>query len=93
MRTAIVIGVLLVMLAGCGDNVSPQTTCDVPATSVVSFGDCHRKMADGTECVTFCGQLPDNGSTGTTLPGGCQVQIGTSAPETGTCVASCSDCP
>lgn len=91
MRIAVAIGIL-VGLMGCGAE-PPQATCAVPPTSVVSFGDCHKKMSDETECVTYCGQLPGDGSAGTTLPAGCQVQIGTSTPETGTCVASCSDCP
>lgn len=92
-RTALVIGVL-VGLIGCGSgDEPPPTTCYVPPTSNVVSGDCKKKMSDGTECVTECGQLPQDGSPGTPLPVGCQVQIGTSSPETGTCVAACSDCP
>lgn len=92
-RTALVIGVLAGMM-GCGDNgAAPEPSCYVPSTSVISYGDCNVTLSDGTACVTFCGQLPDDGTLGTLLPVGCQVQIGTSTPRTGTCVASCSDCP
>lgn len=70
-----------------------RDACRVPTTSNTSYGDCHSKMADGTECVTSCGQLPQDGTPGTTLAVGCRVQIGTSMPAIGTCVNSCSECP
>lgn len=92
MRTTIMIG-LLVGLLGCGDNdAAPAATCSVPSTSVIGFVDCHVMTADGDACIASCGQLPDDGSMGSLLPAGCQVDIGASFPRTGTCVDSCSDC-
>lgn len=91
-RTALMIG-LVIGLIGCGTGEEPpQDACFVPPTSNVGYQDCGVKLADGTECVAFCGQTPQDGAPGTSLPAGCQVQIGTTTPETGTCVAACTDC-
>ncbi len=87
-RYAIALGVLI-GLVGCGADELPADPCFVPPTSVISYGDCGAQLADGTEAVVFCGQLPSNGTPGTLLAAGCQVQIGTSRPVTATCLSVC----
>lgn len=97
-RTGIFVAALigaLVGLAGCGSATGePEPMiCEVASTDNVVFQDCKATMADGLACVTGCGRLPQDGGSGTLLSVGCRVQIGTSAPRTGECVAACSDCP
>lgn len=82
----IVLGILI-GLAGCGAEEQPS--CVIPPTSNTVYGDCHSRLADGTEAVTECGQLPGDGTPGTSLPVGCTMQIGTSTPEIGTCLSVC----
>lgn len=89
MRTAIAIGLFIGMI-GCGDT--PGGSCAVAPTDVVGYQDCGVTLADGTSCVAMCGRLPADGSPGTSLSPGCQIQIGTSAPRVGSCVADCSEC-
>ena len=86
MKTAILIGIIIGAI-GCGGE--QEDPCEVPSTSSVSYGDCKSQLPDGTEAVVYCGQLPDNGESGTVLPVGCKVQIGTSTPDTATCLEVC----
>lgn len=98
-RTGIFAAALLgamASLVGCGAGAPGEPapmTCEVAATDNVVYQDCKAATADGLACVAGCGRLPQDGGAGTLLSVGCRVQIGTSAPRTGECVAVCSDCP
>lgn len=95
-KISLVLVLLGVLGCGSGGEGSPDSgapkACEVANTDVVAYQDCKTTTAEGFACVENCGRLPADGGLGTLLGNGCTVQIGTSTPVTGLCVASCEDC-
>jgi hypothetical protein len=74
-----------------GQAIADANACATESTDIIGFGDCKATLSDGTECVTNCGRLPEDGGV-VILPPGCQINISGTTREIGTCVASCADC-
>lgn len=90
------LAIILITTIGCGAGMSETdagpAACSVPPDTTKGYHDCGVQTASGLECLEGCGWLPSTGEGKliTGLP--CTLDITVSGPETGLCVASCSDC-